>query len=419
VCLIIPPRPYLLNQKALPNLGVLYVAEGFRRYGWDVTVLDFADGYRYVEADLYGITCTSADWHEAVKIKNWLKEQDKNTYVMIGGPHATLCPEMCVRAGFDLVVVGDGEVVARQVRKALEKDRKGVIKGFNKNIDSFHPARDLIDLWEYDFRVAGIRATSMMTMRSCAWRRCIFCSRCPEPWDTPRYHSAKYVDDDLKDIVEYGFDAICLYDDEFFTNPKRDIEVIRTIGRYGLTWRCFGKSDFILKRKELVVEAAKNGLAEVLLGIESGSAKILRIIKKGTTPEMNLEAIKFLHDLGIRVKAAMIVGLPGESRETLMETWRWLEKAEPYIDTYDFTIFTPYPGSDVYEHPERYDIKFSKNEIFTAYKGMHSPSWKPCRIETSRLSFEEIMAWRDALEQRFKFKNVEVEKPIPTSTPTT
>jgi len=396
--LIVPPRPYLLNQKALPNLGILTVSSVFKELGHEVEVLDFADGWRFIEADLYGIYVSTPDVQVSVSILKWIKAKGAKK-VICGGPHATLRPKECFEFGFDAVCVGDGEVT---VPKVLNGEKLAV--GWLKNIDEApHPDRTCLDLKTYDFEIAGVQATSMMTCYGCIWRRCAFC--CRPPHDVLRFHSAEWVIQDLNEIADLGFKAVMIYDDEFFTYPQRDMKIINALGEMGFTWRAFGHSRFLLKNKQLVCEASQNGLREVLIGVESGSNRILQTINKGTTAEMNKQAIEMLHNLNVDVKAAMIVMLPGESKETLEETWSFCEEVKDYVKDWDFCMLVPYPGSLICEKPEGFNIKFEERKIYTAYKGMHTKTWNPLKVSTSKLTFEEGLSWRNVLESRFKFKN--------------
>jgi len=405
VCLISPPKPYLLNPMACPPLGLMTVASVFKAMNYEVEFVDLNKHGKIPEAELYGISITTPDFYTAIEIKRGIEGK-----VIVGGPHATLCPEECWKH-FDFVCCGDFTAV-EILPEVLKDCISAVIYGkMPEDIDKYQPDREILDLWDYEFYVDGMRATTMMTAHSCAWAAktggCAFCSRYPHPYDSLRYHSVEWVEEEIAEIAEHGFKASNCYDDEFFTNAIRDGQIIELFPEYGIeAWRCFGHSLFILRNKELVKKAAKMGLREVLLGIESGSAKILKLIGKGVTPDMHEKAIKFLHECGIKVKAACIVGLPGESIETLAESWKFYERIEPFIETWDFTVFTPYPGSKIYENPEKYDIRFNPKDVYTAYKGMHA-EWKPCRIETSKLSFEQILKARDLLERRFKFNKQE------------
>ncbi|MEM2905002.1 MAG: radical SAM protein [Candidatus Bathyarchaeia archaeon] len=393
VCLIVPPRPYLLNQKALPSLGVLLAGAVFKACGCNVKVLDFADGERFEEADLYGVTCTTPDFDEAVKILRRIKDFNPKAKVIVGGPHATTAPLECLKAGFDIVASGDAEWTVPLILQGF----KGIIHGQTHSIDSYHPDRSLLDLWSYDFKVGSLRATPLMTSRGCVWGKCAFCSRIERG---VRYHSVTYVVQELIEVSRLGFKAVAVYDDEFFTHPRRDREIVEALADRGFIWRCFGRSDFILKSAEIVEAAARGGLVEVLLGVESGDDTILETIEKGITVEQNVEAIRLLHSLGVRVKAAMIVGLPGESEETLRNTERFCEQVAPFVSDWDFTILQVYPGSAIFNHPFRYDLNWTAS--YEAYKGMYAEGWKPSPISTSKLSFEKLMEWRDRLEARFK-----------------
>ncbi len=402
--LIVPPRPYLFEQKALPPLGVLTAAAVFKKQGWDVEVLDFADGYRFVEADVHGISVNTPDLKACIQILKQLKK-DGARKVIAGGPHATLMPQECLDAGFDMVSVGDGEVTIPSILNAVEYEG-GLSQGWLRDIDEApHPDRTCLDLKEYNFRIKSLPATSLMTTFGCAWGRCAFCSRV---FCVTRYHSLEWVKEDLKQISDLGFSAVQIYDDEFFTFPKRDEQIIKTLNRMGFTWRVFGNSRFILKNKGLLFQAAESNLYEVLLGIESGSDQILTNINKGTTVKANIEAIEYLHSLGVRVKAAMIIMLPGESEVTLKQTWRFCEKMDQYVSEWDFTMLVPYPGSRIYAHPEQFDIKFDKKKVYQAYKGAGTEAWDPTPISTSKLSFEEGLILREALEKRFKYREKEL-----------
>jgi len=396
VVLIIPPRPYLLDQKALPNLGICTVSAVFKQLACEVEVLDFADGFQFAEADIHGITITTPDFPVSVQIATWLKKQGAKK-IIAGGPHATLRPCDCIDH-FDAVSVGDGEVTIPEILKG-----ERIAQGWLQNIDDApHPDRTCLDLKRYNFKINGQSATSMMTTYSCVWGQCAFC--CRPPFNKARFHSYEWVREDIKQIGELGFGAIQIYDDEFFTNPKRDLKIINSLGQSGFTWRAFGHSQFILLNKELLYPASKKGLYEVLLGIEHGKDQMLQTIHKGTTVAMNKQAIKLLHFLGIRVKAAMIVMLPGESEETLKEMWSFCEEMEPFVSEWDFTMLVPYPGSQIYEFPEQFDINFDKKQVYQAYKGAGTEAWNPTPISTSKLSFQEGLKWRERLEQRFKYK---------------
>jgi radical SAM superfamily enzyme YgiQ (UPF0313 family) len=406
ISLILPARPYLFEQKSFPYLGVLTVSAALKAEGHEVKVFDFADGYQYSRSDWYGIYSTNADWTESKKIRDYIKSYEKDSKIMIGGPQATYSPEEC-RKEFGYVCAGDGEISAIDIINTNRYNRQvslgEVWVGYLDNIDKFHPDRTALNLHDYKFYVDKKLATSMVTSYSCAYGKCAFCSRPPSPFNRCRFHSVDWCKNEIDDIVKFGFKAVMIYDDEFFTNPKRDKEIVDYLGESIDAWRCFVRTDYTLRNKELIESAAKNNLKEVLIGIESGSNTVLSAIDKGCTSSQNLLAVKLLSNCGIKVKCAMIIGLPSESEETLKETWDWCIMAEPYVSDWDFTTFTPLPSSDIYENTYSYDIQFDKKCTFVPYKSMNMPS-STCPVRTRDLTYGEICEARKNLEDRFKLK---------------
>ena len=397
ICLIIPDRPYLINQKALPSLAPLYLAHTLKERGYETEVLDFADGYTFHEADIYGISITTPDFDRSFKILEWLKKKGAK-HVIGGGTHANIAPEECLQAGFDGVSIGDGELTIERLIKSKGK----IISAWGNNINKFYPDRTIIDLWDYEFYVSGIRATSIMTSRGCWWATktggCAFCCRCDN--GKIRYNNIQHVKKELKDIHELGFEAVLLYDDCWFCYPKRDIEIVKSLKALGFTWRCFSRVDVILKNKKIIEKAAKNGLAEVLLGIESVSNDILKIINKGCTKDQISEAINFLSDLGVHVKTTFIVGNPSESENSLTELKEFLYEHIPKIHDIDFSILQIYPQCKIWRDPNKFDLQWEKSK--TAYKSKPDIYNDISPISTSHLSFAELLIWRNELEKEFK-----------------
>lgn len=182
VLMVNPPCDFLLDPKALPPLGLLVVSSVFKKHGYEVEVLDLAGkgewrttlkGHLARNFDFIGITSTTATSQHCLDVLHAVKSY--GTPIICGGPYATLCPQECLTKGFDVVSVGDaGETVPKIVAGA-----RGIVEGWARNIDEYHPDRKALDLWNYKFYVDGIRATSCMTAYGCIWRRCAFCCRSP------------------------------------------------------------------------------------------------------------------------------------------------------------------------------------------------------------------------------------------------
>jgi len=375
-------------------LGLLYVAAALKKKGVKVRFVDLAGDPKgkIPKAEYYGVTATTPQYASAKDIVKKIKKGK----VCIGGPAATLRPKDCLDDGFDAAVVGEGE---KAIFRFLEGETGIIREPFEKNLDSIaFPDRNLIK--DYHYEINGKPAATIMTARGCYYGKCAFCSQC---WPRIRYRSVTNVLHELFEIRDnYGYNAVMIYDDEFFANRKRDFQICHYLALLGFDWRCFSRADLINEKVARI--AASTGCKEILIGIESGSPIILKNVHKGTTVQQNKRAIKILHNNKIRVKAAMIIMLPGENKETLKETWQFCEEMQPYVNAWDFTICTPYPGSRIFDNPDKYDFHFHKDAMYSAYKGAGVEAWIPPKVWTNHLSFEEGLKFRDKFEDRFKFE---------------
>lgn len=406
ITLINPDSPFLMDPKVMPPLGLLYIAASLKESGVKVYFRDLAgipssrfglDSMgnllrlrpRLPDTEFYGITATTPQFPDAIAILKAIKDFYPESKVCIGGPHATLRPGECLQAGFDYVIEGEGERAINYVFHL----QKGVLRHDVEDINALpFPDRTLVK--DYSYMIDGVRSTTMMTSRGNCPYKCAFCSK---SWIHPiRFRSPENVRRELEEVKGLDYGGVMFYDDELFVNRERDMKICASLKALGLKWRCFTRANLV--DEEVAEVAAESGCKEMLIGIESGSDTILENIHKGTTVKQNMQAIIILSNSGIRVKAAMIVGLPGESEKTLTETWEFCDTLKPLIAEFDFTTLVPYPGSPIYEKPEEYDIHFDKKDVYTPYKG---GAWKSI-VSTSNLSKEDITMWREKFHRKFK-----------------
>jgi hopanoid biosynthesis associated radical SAM protein HpnJ len=187
---------------------------------------------------------------------------------------------------------------------------------------------------------------SIYTGRGCK-SRCTFCLW-PQTIGGHKYRyksiekvveEVKYVRDEFPQIREIFFDDDTLTDDH-----ARVEELARALGPLGVTWSCNAKAN--VPRKTLEVMKA-NGLRLLLVGYESGNQKILHNIKKGLLVEVAKRFSKDCHALGIIVHGTFILGLPGETRETIQETLAFAKEVNPR--TLQVSLAAPYPGTFLYK----------------------------------------------------------------------
>jgi len=398
ITFIVPDNPFLISQKVHPPLGVLYLASSLRKYNVEIKDLgglkraEQEKGIKEIDSDFVGISATTSQFISACNIRSMLPE---DCVSIIGGVHVTHQPLDGVFAGFDITVIGEGERALLDIVQNGTKDNV-LYRGEIPNIDEIpFPDRSAIDIHSYKYYIDDEPTTTLLTSRGCPFH-CAFCSK---TWQTVRFHSADYVQKELKEIKEkYGFNAVFFYDDIFTLKPKRLKKICDFLKQERMLWRCFVKSNTV--NEQMLNMMAQSGCKEIAMGIESGSEKLLEGITKGNTVDQNKRAIQWAHDAGIRIKCFFLIGMPGESHETIEETKQFINDCP--CDDYDFSLMFVFPGSRIWAQSKGYDIDFDKSYNHSWFKG--TPGMYKSTVSTSYLSAGELTGIRDMLEQEFKSK---------------
>lgn len=397
VILINPPSPFLIDQKAFSPLGILYLAASLRRNNINVKVLDLAHEEdnleelisRNLEADLYGLTATTPQYPWAQKIKEIIKRHKPQSRVILGGTHASSVPQKCLRDKFDAVVLGEGEEAVVEIARQIESKSnipEIVKKPYIKDMNTIpFPARDMIDFKLYGYQLNGGKAATVITSRGCPYS-CAFCSK--DVWQRSlRFHDVDYIIEEIKQIISnYGFKYFLFLDDSLTFNKKRLLDLMEKIKPLNIKWRCYARTKSTTK--DMLSAMKEAGCIEIGVGVESGSQKILDNINKQSKVEDNTRFVKECKEAGIMCNVFIMIGLPGETKETVMETKRWMEETRP--NKFGFNIFMPYVGTPIYEHPEKYDITlFEVKDEYSWIKGKQGGYH--AFIETPGLKREEIL----------------------------
>ena len=187
---------------------------------------------------------------------------------------------------------------------------------------------------------------SLYTGRGCK-SRCTFCLW-PQTVGGHRYRvrSPGHVAEEVRLAQKYWpqMREIFFDDDTFTDNLPRAEAIARELGKLGVTWSCNAKAN--VPRETLKV-LRDNGLRLLLVGYESGNQQILHNIKKGMLIETARRFTKDCHELGIKIHGTFILGLPGESTETIQETIRFATEINPH--TVQVSLAAPYPGTFLYD----------------------------------------------------------------------
>jgi anaerobic magnesium-protoporphyrin IX monomethyl ester cyclase len=396
ICLVQPPSPFLINADVFSPLGLYYIGAELKALGHEVVYVDQGLGDKLPDGfDVYGVTGTTP---QAPAMRQLVRGiHDMGHPVVVGGPHATLDPRDAAKWHPESVYVGEGEGVGVQtlIQAAGGKSKPMVAGGRLKDINQIHYP-DRTDENRYHFDILGRKATTMMTSRGCPFT-CAFCAgRTSDLAGFGRevhMREAQNVMGEIHGLQELGYEAVMFYDDIFAMSRSRMKVMAPQMGATGMSFRGFLRAHMM--DDQMGEWLAQAGFKEICFGIESGSAQILENIQKKETVQDGFAGIAAAKKAGLRVKAFFIVGLPGESPQTIAQTEDFIAAAEP--DDVDFSILTVYAGTPIHDNPDDYDLEFGEP---TFWKGR--PGEYDAHVRTSAMTSEEIVEARDRLEAKFK-----------------
>jgi len=189
-------------------------------------------------------------------------------------------------------------------------------------------------------------------------------------------------------VKEFFFD-----DDTFTDNLPRTEALAKEIGKLGLTWSCNAKANVPYQTLKIMKD---NGLRLLLVGYESGNQEILHNIKKGMLVDVARRFTKDCHDLGIVIHGTFILGLPGETKETIEETIRFANEINPH--TIQVSLAAPYPGTFLYNQARENNWLHEDDELITDHGVQIAP------ISYAHLSHTEIFDSVESFYRQFYFR---------------
>ncbi len=413
-----------IAQTKVEPLGIAYVAAVLLEAGHRVRIIDgIAEestlrgiARKAQHYDFVGMSTCTAFAKRGYDAAKALKEAG-DVPVIFGGPHATALPlEVIADKNVDFAIVGEGEYTISELITNLEKKKpiekiKGLYykKGkearftgerpFLKDIDRIPmPARHLLPMHLYtgsEARSRRLPSHSIITSRGCPFN-CTFCDK-HIFGRSFRAHSPKRVLSEMELLVEkYRARDIGIWDDNFTVDKKRVLKICEMIKErnWDLTFSCEARVDCV---DPDVLRALKSaGCEYIAYGVESGSQRVLDSIRKQFTKERVRETFKITHRIGIGIRGYFIVGLPGETKQDILQTIQFAKELNPTIAT--FTFFTPWPGTDAYNQivkaGELKKPRYWRDAVVPDFNFLQDPIYVPKTLSKEALVRLHQMAYR-------------------------
>lgn len=349
---------------------------------------DFADVFQKLKPDYVGITFVTPLIKEADRVSQMVKGMNPKTIVMAGGPHCSSFPEATLKeTSFDLVVVGEGDFTICEIIEGRDYDdidglayrsngeiRVNPRKPFIKDLDVLAmPNYGVFELDKYKIAPAIARHNPVAwveTSRGCVYD-CVFCNKnCFGK--TFRVKSPERVVDEFKRVIDYGFKEIYLADDGFTTHMTRAKKVCDLLieNKIKIDWCTLNGIRADRVDLELLQKMKRAGCYRIYLGIESGNQSVLDTIKKGTTLQHLENAVTWAKQAGLEVAGYFMLGLPGDTEETMQQTIDFAKKLD--LDLAKASVTIPLPATEMFNDLDKESL--IKTYDWTKYKFHSIPS---------------------------------------------
>lgn len=357
-----------------PVLNLAYLGALAEELGHEVKIIDgqveklsckkMVDKVVDFDPDLIGMTATTPFFHFVEETAIAIKKKLPYTPILLGGPHITVLKEEAFKDCFDYGFIGEADVSFPEFLKKYDSgtfDIKGILyrvgnkvkyngdANFVTDINALpRPARHLLKTDRYKLgTLSGVKNfATVMTTRGCPFR-CIFCST-KVFGNKVRKRSPRLVVDEIKHIKKkYNINHFMILDDTLTLDRKHILEICDLIIKENMNITFEGGTRANLLDEELVSKLKKAGMIRISFGLESVDEKIRKTMRKEVPLESYIEANKLTNKYGIETLNSCMIGLPGETKNTIKKTLSFLRDSHD-IKQANLSIAVPYPGTELY-----------------------------------------------------------------------
>jgi len=367
----------LIKSQYMFPYSIIYLQNFLLKHGINAIVFDLyhkkmedvMNHCSRVERPIVGVTSQTYTRYEAIDIIRRIKEINSDAITVVGGKHFSFCAEETLKyvPEIDLVVRGEGEITLKELVLAFDEQRDlSIIQGINyrdgcnicynedrppqRDIQAFAlnyerlPTEDFSrGVFLRNYENEGIHSLPIHLGRGCT-RKCIFCSFGLTPY---RVRKVQHVLDEIAYLKERFSNSYFTFCDPSFCERKnfvRDFCEQLIKENFNIKWYCEARADTPLDLLELMAEA---GCVSLDFAVESGSEKVLRIMRKNIDIPQAMEFARHCKNFGIRTLVFFMVSLPDESEEDALKTLRVAEELAGYTRYIDINVASILPGTEL------------------------------------------------------------------------
>lgn len=409
------------------SLGKVQKDRSGKLYHFGLDIPEIVGKAKNLKPDVVGIAVPfTSRLKAAVDAAKAIREALPHIHLVSGGMHATVDPGTLLENGFDAVLLGEAEESLPQYLNYLKGANHGVlpldgvavkrdgrveirVQTHHPDLDALpFPARDLVPFEEYIRRSGGrwirpgVRIASIISSRGCPYR-CTYCSAFRVTGKKYRRRSPENVLAEIAELVErYRIKVIAFEDDNLTADRKRATAIFEGIAQKfpRLQWVTPNGVSIRNLDRELLDIMKRSGCRTVNLAFESGDPDILfQSMKKDLDPEMGRQVRAWCREVGIYVNGMFILGMPGETPETMRRTRDYALSLD--LDGIGIFIATPFPGTELYDTCKEkgyLDPKYARGDALfqSDPEVLHRPL-----IETPTLKRGELVAFYDEFDRAF------------------
>ena len=436
-------RPYADSDELIPPIGLGYLATALRK-NHEVEILDgikerlnlekFEEILKEGHYDVVGIDIFTFQIKQAKEHINLIRKIIPDAKIILGGPHPSCSSENIFEffPNINWAFRGEAEVglvklLDLVVRNQLQREKLATVPGliwrdggqtiinqqfFVENLDELGmPSWDLLKPETYPLAPHGAffknyPIAPLIISRGCPYS-CTFCAGHLVSGKKIRFRSAANVIEEVKLLYhKYGIREIHIEDDNFTLNHELVREFCRLLkeNHLNISWTCPNGVRLDSLTEELLLTMKDAGLYSLSVGVESGSDRILSLMKKNLTREQMRQKIALIKKCGLEVSGFFIIGYPGETKKDIMDTINF--SIELGLKRAGFSLFKPFPGTEITKelaaHGELKEMSDEDWSNFVLADAIYAPSGFT-RAQMKKLRRQALIKFYLRPEIIFKF----------------